>query len=167
MQLMGAAALWIQVIQETAGLTEKLALKWPNDLLCGDRKLGGFLGETRDSTVLLGMGINVNNPVSDLEGTFRYPPVSLRDVTGRHFSRRRLLLAWWRHWRGGAEATNHGGLFDPADLEQKLTTLGKRVSVKDAEGRAVSLAPDGGLRLEVGGEVRTVYAGEAVETRVS
>lgn len=46
----------------------RLALKWPNDLMCGDRKLGGVLCEARwageaPAWVAIGVGINVCNPI--------------------------------------------------------------------------------------------------------
>jgi BirA family biotin operon repressor/biotin-[acetyl-CoA-carboxylase] ligase len=43
-------------------------LKWPNDLIVRDRKVGGLLGEARwqgtsISWVAIGLGLNVRNPV--------------------------------------------------------------------------------------------------------
>ncbi len=45
-----------------------LSLKWPNDLMLGERKLGGILCEARwsgsaPSWVAVGIGINVRNPI--------------------------------------------------------------------------------------------------------
>src|SRR4051812_27340870 len=37
-------------------------LKWPNDLLVGDRKLAGVLAESRLPAVVVGIGLNVNWP---------------------------------------------------------------------------------------------------------
>ena len=53
---------------------QRVMLKWPNDLLLGDRKLGGILCEMRwqaerANWVVIGVGINVANPL----------PVELRD----------------------------------------------------------------------------------------
>lgn len=46
----------------------RLGLKWPNDLMLGDRKLGGILCEARwtgeaPAWVAVGVGINVRNPI--------------------------------------------------------------------------------------------------------
>src|SRR5260221_7438558 len=35
-------------------------LKWPNDLVLGDRKLGGILAEVRSDHALVGIGINLS-----------------------------------------------------------------------------------------------------------
>lgn len=53
---------------EALGPGMRVAIKWPNDLILGDRKLGGILCEARwqgDSLgwVVAGVGINVANPI--------------------------------------------------------------------------------------------------------
>lgn len=41
-------------------LAQRLALKWPNDLLCGGRKIAGILVEGEDDPVSAAVGIGVN-----------------------------------------------------------------------------------------------------------
>lgn len=45
------------------------SLKWPNDVLTGGRKICGILAEASDSFIALGLGINVNLSLKDLEGS--------------------------------------------------------------------------------------------------
>ena len=65
-------------------------LRWPNDVMLGDRKTAGILVQLIDSTVIAGIGINVNHPA--------FPPeiateaTSLRLATGRPHSREDLLI---------------------------------------------------------------------------
>jgi BirA family biotin operon repressor/biotin-[acetyl-CoA-carboxylase] ligase len=60
---------------ERLGSGFQVQVKWPNDLLVGDRKLGGILCEARwigglPAWVVVGVGINVRNPIpSDLAGS--------------------------------------------------------------------------------------------------
>ncbi len=60
----------------------QLSLKWPNDILLDDRKLGGILLETmpvqgNDARwVIIGVGVNVEQAPSDV----RYPATSLKAV---------------------------------------------------------------------------------------
>jgi BirA family biotin operon repressor/biotin-[acetyl-CoA-carboxylase] ligase len=54
------------ILDRLAG--QPVMLKWPNDLLLGDRKLGGILCEMRwqgdrASWVVIGIGLNVTNPL--------------------------------------------------------------------------------------------------------
>ena len=37
-----------------------LSVKWPNDILCGHKKIAGVLCETRDNGLVIGIGININ-----------------------------------------------------------------------------------------------------------
>lgn len=162
LQTIGAALLWVRVIRRCLDGRPDVGIKWPNDLVLGGRKLGGLLGETSGDVVHLGIGINVNNTFSHPE-EMRHPPVSLREVRGEPYSRRRLLFTWLRGWIAAAGASDHSGLFDPEAIEERMRTLGKRVRTDGSEGEAVGLAPDGGLVLDTGRETRTVHAGDVVE----
>lgn len=51
-----------------ARLSEKIRLKWPNDLLIDHKKVGGILIETRAPWWLVGIGINLTTPLTSLEG---------------------------------------------------------------------------------------------------
>jgi BirA family biotin operon repressor/biotin-[acetyl-CoA-carboxylase] ligase len=74
-------------IQTRAGVAPDL--RWPNDLLLDDRKVGGILAQIHHGAVIAGIGINVNQTA--------FPPelagaaTSLRIVTGREIDRRELL----------------------------------------------------------------------------
>ena len=54
--LMGVAAA--HALRSTT--TIPVVLKWPNDLMVSDRKLGGILASTSDGGVVIGVGINVS-----------------------------------------------------------------------------------------------------------
>jgi len=64
-----------------------LMIKWPNDVLHGGKKLAGILCERTLANaspvpLLVGVGINVNNPTRDLPPGLRRPPVALSEITG-------------------------------------------------------------------------------------
>ncbi len=44
--------------------SQEILLKWPNDLLFGDRKIGGLLCERILKADLVGIGLNLNVDVS-------------------------------------------------------------------------------------------------------
>ncbi|MFZ5940266.1 MAG: biotin--[acetyl-CoA-carboxylase] ligase [Bacteroidota bacterium] len=73
--------------------TGSISVKWPNDLMAGDRKIGGILIEVTVAGMELkhaicGIGINVNEPVFP---DFPYPASSLLLETGREYNREELL----------------------------------------------------------------------------
>ena len=67
------------------------ALKFPNDVLVGGRKVAGILAEARDGRVVLGVGINVNVPADELPEDVDRPATSLLVETGRELDRAELL----------------------------------------------------------------------------
>jgi BirA family biotin operon repressor/biotin-[acetyl-CoA-carboxylase] ligase len=84
---LGAGVALVEGIREATGLAP--ALKWPNDLYVGRRKLSGILAEGAGDYVVLGYGINVSGAA--------YPPdladraTSLETELGRGVDRARVL----------------------------------------------------------------------------
>src|SRR5439155_18507359 len=62
--------------------SNKIALKWPNDVLFDGRKLGGLLCERLDKVDLIGLGLNVNLDRSAAPPDLRGRLASLAEVRG-------------------------------------------------------------------------------------
>jgi BirA family biotin operon repressor/biotin-[acetyl-CoA-carboxylase] ligase len=69
------------------------AIKFPNDVLIGGRKVAGILAESSDGRVVLGIGVNVNQTLEQLPADAQTEPTSLRLELGEPVSRVRLLAA--------------------------------------------------------------------------
>ena len=85
--LIGLAAA--EAIEKSALLA--CDLRWPNDVLIGERKVAGILPQLVGDYVIAGIGINVNN--THLPTDLRTPATSLLLATGRRQSRENLLVA--------------------------------------------------------------------------
>ena len=74
-------------------------LKWPNDLYCDGKKLGGILTEAVPGQqsgrplLVVGVGININSRVADFPDMLATRLTSVRAVTGRDFHLEPLLRA--------------------------------------------------------------------------
>lgn len=124
-----------------------LGLKWPNDLMLGDRKLGGILCEARWSAgapawVAVGVGINVQNPLPPELGP---GAVALReylpDVTPG--SVLELLLPRLH------ALDRSSPRFDDAELDRLAARdwlAGRRLR-RPVEGHAEGITADGALRI--------------------
>ncbi|ADB58861.1 biotin--[acetyl-CoA-carboxylase] ligase [Archaeoglobus profundus] len=137
-------------------------LKWPNDVVYNGRKLCGILcelfGEIEDPMIVVGVGVNVNNPT---------PPngVSLKDIHGREFNRlevlKDVLISFERYY---FKLLNGGWGEIRNEWKHMSETLGKDVVVRTAKGvytgRALDLDGDGGLILDVGGKIVKVFSGD-------
>lgn len=79
------ASLALHDTLHTFGVDE-LSLKWPNDVLLGDRKLAGILLESPlPGLLILGIGVNLIAAPDPAEiETGALPPTSLLEATGLH-----------------------------------------------------------------------------------
>jgi len=143
-------------------------LKWPNDVLIGERKVAGILLESKGATststpanfdpTIIGIGVNVTQSQFGpelaglatsvvLESDRTIPRDTLLDALLDHFDR----------WRGRLEKEG----FAPV-REAWLTladTIGREVRVDGKTGLAVGLDEDGALLLREGGRTHRVVAG--------
>ena len=83
-----------KTLEAAAGMP--VEIKWPNDLYCRGRKLGGILSESDlkaglVDNVVIGMGFNLNNQMLPLE--LCETATSLELESGKHIFREDLLIA--------------------------------------------------------------------------
>jgi BirA family transcriptional regulator, biotin operon repressor / biotin---[acetyl-CoA-carboxylase] ligase len=150
-------------------------LKWPNDLVFGDRKLAGVLAESDPGApggpegsvaVVVGVGCNVEWPGPPGAGG-----VSLREASGRPVDREELLGAFVDELplRRQALGSAEGRARLTRELRARCSSLGRRVRVELAggsfEGTAVELTDSGHLVVDTGSGLRAVSAGDVVHLR--
>jgi BirA family biotin operon repressor/biotin-[acetyl-CoA-carboxylase] ligase len=80
-----------EAILEVTGIEP--AIKFPNDVLVGGRKVAGVLAESSEGRVVLGIGVNANQTLEQLPANAQTEPTSLRLELGEPVSRLQLLAA--------------------------------------------------------------------------
>ena len=164
LSLVGAVAV-ADALRACVGL--RASIRWPNDVLVGERKICGMLPEaaTRPPGVLdhvvLGVGLNVNQ--AEFPGPLRDLATSIRVETGRVSVIGEILeavLSALDRWYGRFLSSGLEGIRE-AWLE-RAQSIGRRARAADGrEGVAVDLGRDGALVLRTdSGEVLRVVAGE-------
>lgn len=143
----------------------RVGLKWPNDILVGDDKIGGVLAEASwppagPGEVVVGVGINVSQSAEEL------PPRATSFVTlGADVPERtELAAAVIRETEGYYRRLVQGESLVSVWAEA-LVTIGRPVTALTAdgrvEGRAIDVADDGALRvLTTGGRLVTLHEGD-------
>jgi len=174
-----ADALWVSL---AAGLAVQAAvenvtalvadIRWPNDLLFGERKFGGILTEmnaeaTRVRYLVTGIGINVNH--GEFPPELRDTATSLRLESDRFTSRQDLAIAILRAFHEETKALMQAKNLSQATdsilrrVEKKSSWIrGKRVSVDESGGYTgvtAGLDARGFLRVQTGAGMRTVLSG--------
>jgi BirA family biotin operon repressor/biotin-[acetyl-CoA-carboxylase] ligase len=146
-----------------------VGLKWPNDLMIGDRKLAGILAEVVDDAVVVGVGLNV----SLREAEMPVPTAISLALAGASCTDRDTLLRAalrgigdeylaWRRVEGDGERSVL------PRYRELCVTLGRDVSVDLGEllqGRAVDVNADGSLVVDTSAGRRSVSAGDVVHVR--
>jgi BirA family biotin operon repressor/biotin-[acetyl-CoA-carboxylase] ligase len=80
-----------EAIAEVTGLEP--AIKFPNDVLLGGKKVAGILAESSEGRVVLGIGVNANQGEDQLPPDAQTEPTSLRLELGTPVDRGVLLAA--------------------------------------------------------------------------
>jgi BirA family biotin operon repressor/biotin-[acetyl-CoA-carboxylase] ligase len=173
--LAGVAAA--TAVRQTAGVPA--VLKWPNDVLVGERKLAGILAEQSGDAIVVGLGLNVSATEAELPDTGPGAPAAtslrLEGVTG--LDRTELLAAllaeFERRYQAWAQTVPPG---DPAASGLRAaylelcTTVGQQVRVERAGGqsataRATGIDSDGRLVIEGPQGTEAVSAGDVRHLR--
>ncbi len=158
-------------VQSVAGFAPEL--RWPNDLLCGRRKLGGVLVEmqaeaTRVRFVVIGIGINVHQRAFGSELAGRATSLAIEKPEAE-LTRGSLLVALLRALYRETEALSGAGasvgqrrLLERMEWESNWVR-GKRVAVGEEQafhGVTEGLDSRGFLLVRTdAGELRTVLSG--------
>lgn len=147
----------------TDQLAEKVNLKWPNDILIGDKKVAGLLAQQIGEGVIVGIGLNVAMSTDELPVP---TATSLLLADSNLLDRNLILSAFLNHFENLFKEWDSGGDF-LEKYRQACSTLGRQVRVEvlgrdSIEGEAVSITAQGVLILKDGTEVNV---GDVVHLR--
>ena len=139
-----------QAIAEALGVA--VDLRWPNDLMTGDAKVGGVLVETDGERVIVGCGINLfwASPIDDAAGVVGQDPGPTAGAD---------LAATWTT-RFLERMTAAPDLWGHHEYEAACVTVGQPVAYERGSGTAVGIDADGGLLVDTGNGVISVHAGD-------
>ena len=162
-----AAVAAAEAIEEATGLTAQI--KWPNDVMLNRRKVAGILSELSDDSVVVGVGINVNQTRDELPDDTTTPAGSLRSLTGQTLDRARLLGSLLVRLERSYDGWRHGGLDGLyADVGARDFLRGRRITIDGEPATALQILRDGRLEVATGdghGERRVVESGEVLFER--
>lgn len=133
-------------------------VKWPNDLLVGNKKIGGILTEIKGESdrieyLIIGIGLNVNQQLSDFPVELEPLASSLYLQSGRFINRTELLLDLTDELKTACALFFREGFAPFYQLWKKNNaTLGRHVTVKygakTLNGKAIDIKKDGALLLQ-------------------
>ena len=138
-----------------------VSLKWPNDVLAGDRKISGILLEITDDALIVGIGINVAHfPENTL-----YPATSLRAEGGKAELGKLLdiLLERLGAWHDLMQAAGFNLIRTNWLAHAKTGVLTAKLPGETLVGTFNGIDPQGRLRLMLeDGAERAISTGDVV-----
>jgi BirA family biotin operon repressor/biotin-[acetyl-CoA-carboxylase] ligase len=151
-----AALSAAEAIERIGAITP--AVKWPNDLLIGERKVGGILCESGSASgsgpfQVIGIGINVNGVRTDFPEELRDLATTISHETGGIIDRNRLVAQWLQELESCLdEFLARGSERIAVAYRRRCTTIGKTVKAVLADGKewigvAQAIDQDGSLSL--------------------
>lgn len=146
-------------------------IKWPNDLMVSEKKLGGILteiriGQKRIEHAVTGIGINVNMDLDVLPDVVKEVATSIKMETGKLFSRTKIIqeiLNEISNWYNVLKEKRHSELL--SCWRQLTSTLGRKVEIilgnETLQGLAESITDEGMLIVRLpSGLSRIIQYGE-------
>ncbi|MEH7415136.1 biotin--[acetyl-CoA-carboxylase] ligase [Neobacillus drentensis] len=166
--LLTAVAI-VQAIEEVTSLEPEI--KWPNDILLSGKKITGILTELQAEadqihSVIIGMGINVNQSKEDFPTELHDTATSLAIENGAPLSRAELIKSVFKHFEKLYVLYLEQG-FSPIKLlwEGYAVSIGKNLKARTLtsviEGKALGITDDGVLKLEdMTGVIHHIYSAD-------
>jgi BirA family transcriptional regulator, biotin operon repressor / biotin---[acetyl-CoA-carboxylase] ligase len=155
-----AALAAAEAVEAATGLAAQI--KWPNDVMLNRRKVGGIISEVTDGTVVVGIGLNVNQTRDQLPLAAPTEPGSLRSLTGEGYDRAALLGSLLARLESAYDVwCEHGldGVY--GELGARDFLRGRRVTVDGEPATVVQIARDGRLEVATDAhEIRAIESGE-------
>ena len=148
------AGLSVQEALASLDSSIKIGIKWPNDLLIGDKKCAGIIAQATPKGVVIGIGLNVAMTSEEL------PVDTATSLSLAGFSildRNAILAAIINHFEINLQMWELGDSFI-SRYKAASVTLGKKVAVtlpsgEILESEAVAISDTGSLLLSNGDEV--------------
>jgi BirA family biotin operon repressor/biotin-[acetyl-CoA-carboxylase] ligase len=151
---------------EELRVCQPVGLKWPNDVFLEGRKVSGILIEVpknRRLSLVLGIGINVNNSWRDAPPELQTKTTALCDVAGRRIPPMEVLLRVLQRLADGLESIGTRDDELRARWRERCILTGRSVELEIGPRRIAGLChgidDDGALLVETDGRYERCYAG--------
>ena len=164
------ALVFIETVKRNFNV--EIKLKWPNDLIYENKKIGGILGEgaykgAQLNYIILGMGINTNYEIEDFPKNMQKKVTSLKIILNKKIENQKLLMAILEKM---------SSLYIIDFIQNKLIYFankysffknGQRIKIETSrgllEGEYKGINKDGSLLLQTKtGEIK-IYSGHLIE----
>lgn len=157
----------VSVMEAMHSVNIQCGLKWPNDILYNNKKLGGILLEAcflenKLEHIIIGIGVNVNGVDY---GEFNDIATSIKKITGREFGIDNLVVAIINTFDKNYKMFVESGFEVFREMYQKnCVHINKDIKIIKSENshvaRCIGIANDGQLVVKYNNEIKYLQYGE-------
>jgi BirA family biotin operon repressor/biotin-[acetyl-CoA-carboxylase] ligase len=164
-----AAGLAVRSAAAQLAGTDKIELKWPNDVVCEGRKLAGLLCERVDDVDLIGVGFNLNIQSWEAPAGLKSRITSILRITEKMTDPTEAILLITRCLQKTLDRRNHHPLGSLLAEYRKYDGLqGKKVVLQlpnneEARGICRGIDDHGRLKVEENGSIRAITTAHVME----
>ncbi|MDG1544347.1 MAG: biotin--[acetyl-CoA-carboxylase] ligase [archaeon] len=140
----------ISVVESLVDIKDDIKLKWPNDIIVKEKKLGGILCENHGDYTVVGIGLNISNDISLSDA------INLSDL---NYNLDRLdFVSFFKF--------NFNNIFNlsPQEILEKYTELdfliGRKIDWNTGSGIVQSVDIDGSLVVSIEDKIVNLYSEE-------
>jgi BirA family biotin operon repressor/biotin-[acetyl-CoA-carboxylase] ligase len=162
----GLTALFsLAVVRALDDFVKGTAIKWPNDIFVNGKKLGGILAESKDDSVVIGLGLDVNEEAGDFPPGIAAEAISMRMACRRVLDRGIVLCRILDAFEERYDRFREEG-FAPfrEEIQRRLLFIGRRVIIESGgssfAGRMIGITNEGRLCLDMDGTERVFSSGD-------
>ena len=145
----------------------KLKLKWPNDIILNDKKIGGILCELKKinnvKTIVVGIGMNINEKADDFPDNLRKKAISLSMVSNITYQRERVLAKILNHFEKNLDLLKQKNLELFKKWESFCNHIDKEVTFHknniNVVGRFLKISDEGSAIIEVNNKEKAFSSG--------
>ncbi len=152
----------------------RVTLKWPNDILLKEKKLGGILVDSRIENIrsgntyfIVGIGINVNMTLEEMPEDIKDIATSLYIATGMEFSKNEVIEEILKEFsKIYEEFLNNGKAYIVSEWQSRSSTIGRSVRAllsdgTEIYGKAIAVDENGYLLIAMyDGGIELIKAGD-------
>lgn len=151
---MGIGVAVREVCSELYGVDVKL--KWPNDIILDDKKVGGILCERIGNRVVVGIGLNTNNIDTGIENT-----TTFKKSTGKEIDNNIIMKTIVKKCK---ETINNNLSNIVPFFRENMAFLGEMcfVSALNQKAKILGILDNGHLLVEINNEIKEIFTGEVV-----
>ncbi|MFZ0390734.1 MAG: biotin--[acetyl-CoA-carboxylase] ligase, partial [Calditrichia bacterium] len=168
-----AAAEFLEYHLQITSSDKKVGLKWPNDLWIDHKKIGGILLESvfnnkKIEYLIIGIGLNLNQQITDFAPDLQDRSVSLCQLCGIHYNPVQICPEFVRRvYRRYQQESATNFMNVTEQYQERLLFKNEVVSIRSGAasqtGRIIGVNPQGFLQLRNNGRDEIITAGDIWE----